>query len=106
LNGPLRFSNLLPSNGIAGSVIATSQTKSGEAKSDNNKTSHGWSVFTLILDDRKKGNCKYAKRPALRFLSAAGRGEESRTTRLQWFGMEREIFGDVVKESRTSRIEE
>jgi hypothetical protein len=35
-NGPLRFSNLLPSNGIAGSAIATSQSASGDAKSDNN----------------------------------------------------------------------
>jgi hypothetical protein len=32
----LRFSNLLPSNGIAGSAIATSQSASGDAKSDNN----------------------------------------------------------------------
>jgi hypothetical protein len=38
LNGPLRFSNLIPSNGIAGPVIATSQGASGDAKSDNQKT--------------------------------------------------------------------
>jgi hypothetical protein len=36
LNGALRFSNLVPSNGIAGSVIATSENGSGDAKSDNN----------------------------------------------------------------------
>jgi hypothetical protein len=35
---PLRFSNLVPSNGIAGSVIATSESASGEAKGDNQKT--------------------------------------------------------------------
>jgi hypothetical protein len=28
------------------------------------------SAFRLILDDRKKRKCKYAKRPALRFLRA------------------------------------
>jgi len=38
LNGPLRFSNLIPSNGIAGPVIATSQGANGDAKSDNQKT--------------------------------------------------------------------
>jgi hypothetical protein len=38
LNRPLRFSNLIPSNGIAGPVIATSQGASGDAKSDNQKT--------------------------------------------------------------------
>jgi hypothetical protein len=38
LNGPLGFSNLIPSNGIAGSVITTSQGASGDAKSDNQKT--------------------------------------------------------------------
>jgi hypothetical protein len=38
LNGPLRFSNLIPSNGIPGPVIATSQGASGDAKSDNQKT--------------------------------------------------------------------
>jgi hypothetical protein len=38
LNGPLRFSNLVPSNGIAGPVIATSQSESGDGKSDNDKT--------------------------------------------------------------------
>jgi hypothetical protein len=34
----LRFSNLIPSNGIPGPVIATSQGASGDAKSDNQKT--------------------------------------------------------------------
>jgi hypothetical protein len=35
---PLRFSNLIPSNGIAGPVIATSESASGDAKSDNQTT--------------------------------------------------------------------
>jgi hypothetical protein len=35
---PLRFSNLVPSNGIAGSVIATSESASGDAKGDNQET--------------------------------------------------------------------
>jgi hypothetical protein len=34
----LRFSNLVPSNGIAGSVIATSESASGDAKGDNQET--------------------------------------------------------------------
>ena len=38
MNGPLRFSNLIPSNGIAGPVIATSQGASGDTKSDNQRT--------------------------------------------------------------------
>jgi hypothetical protein len=36
-NSLLRFSDLVPSNGTAGSVIATSQSESGEAKSENHK---------------------------------------------------------------------
>jgi len=36
------------------------------------------SAFRLILDDRKKRNCKDAKRPALRFSESPGqRGEYS-----------------------------
>jgi hypothetical protein len=38
LNGPLRFTNLVPSHGVAGSVIATRQSERGDAKSDNDKT--------------------------------------------------------------------
>jgi hypothetical protein len=38
LNGLLRFSNLIPSNGIAGSVIATSQSASSDGKRDNQET--------------------------------------------------------------------
>jgi hypothetical protein len=34
----LRVSNLIPSNGIAGPVIAASQGASGDAKSDGQKT--------------------------------------------------------------------
>jgi hypothetical protein len=41
LNGPLRVSNLIPSNSIAGPVIATSQGASSDAKSDNQKTFSG-----------------------------------------------------------------
>jgi hypothetical protein len=69
LVGSLRFSNLIPSNGIAGSIVTTSQSERDDAKSDNNKSSHGWSAFGVHgVSDRKKRNCKDAKRPALRFL--------------------------------------
>ena len=34
------FSDLIPSNSVAGPVIATIQSKCGEAKSGNNETSH------------------------------------------------------------------
>ena len=42
---PLRFSNLVPSNGIAGSVIATSQGASRDAKSDQKAFSVRRSAF-------------------------------------------------------------
>jgi len=47
LNGLLRFSNLIPSNGIAGSVIATSQGASGDAKSDQKAFSVRRSAFSV-----------------------------------------------------------
>ena len=42
---PLRFSNLVPSNGIAGPVIATSQGATGDAKSDQKAFSVRRSAF-------------------------------------------------------------
>ena len=42
---PLRFSNLIPSNGIAGPVIATSQGASNDAKSDQKAFSVRRSAF-------------------------------------------------------------
>ncbi len=36
----LRFSNLIPSMVIAGSVVATVESECGDAKSGNNETSH------------------------------------------------------------------